>query len=117
MTSIENLVQAFSENVAAQTDAIRAGDPKTGNKHAKKYIQAFERLRALGDEGREGLVPLLTTGRDDVRAMTAAFLLRHKHNSARRVLEELANGTGFVAFSAGETLKRWDEGTWALDPP
>lgn len=117
MSRVDKLVQQFAENVEAQTEAIRLGDAKTGNKHAKLYIQAFERLRALGDQGREGLVPLLTEGRDDVRAMAAAFLLRHQHDVARGVLEELARGKGFVAFSAGETLKRWDEGTWQLDPP
>ena len=116
MSRVDKLVQQFAENVAAQTDAMRLGDSKTGNKHAKLYIKAFERLRAIGDEGREGLAPLLTEGRDDVRAMAAAFLLRHQHDLARRVLEELALGKGFVAFSASETLKRWDEGTWQLDP-
>jgi hypothetical protein len=54
--------------------------------------------------------------RDDVRAMAAAFLLRHRTDVAQHVLEELARGEGFVAFSAGETLKRWEEKTWELDP-
>jgi hypothetical protein len=117
MTRIETLARQFAENVAAQTDAMRIGDAKTGNKHAKRYIKAFEELRALGDEGREGLAALMFVGREDVRAMAAAFLLRYCHDQARRVLQELADGKGFVAFSATETLKRWEEGTWQLDPP
>lgn len=32
------------------------------------------------------------------------------------MLEEIAGGEGFLAFSANETLKRWDEKTWQLDP-
>jgi len=40
-TKIEKLVREFAENVAAQTDAIRRGDSKTGNKRAKRYIRAF----------------------------------------------------------------------------
>ena len=116
MTRIEKLVREFGENVAAQTDAVRRGDSKTGNKHAKRYIRAFEALRALGDEGRDALVPLMSEGRDDVRAMAATFLLRHRHDEARRILRELARGEGFVALSAAETLKRWDEKTWQLDP-
>jgi hypothetical protein len=48
--------------------------------------------------------------------MAAAFLLRHRHEEARRVLEDLAHGEGFVAFEASEALKRWEEGTWQLDP-
>lgn len=113
---IEKLVKEFAENVVAQTDAIRRGDAKTGNKHAKRYIRAVEALRALGDQGRDALVPLMHEGSDDVRSMAAAFLLRHRHNEARRVLEDLARGEGLVAFEASEALKRWEEGTWQLDP-
>jgi hypothetical protein len=116
MNRIEKLVQQFAENVAAQTDAIRRGDPKSGNRHAKRYIQAFESLRSLGDEGRDALVPLMHEGGDDVRAMTAAFLLRYREDDARRVLQDLARGDGLVAFGASETLKRWEEKTWQLDP-
>jgi len=115
MTKIEKLVQEFGESVAAQTDVMRQ-DAKTGNKHAKRYLRAFQALRELGDEGRDALVPLMSEGRADVRAMAAAFLLRHRHEEAREVLEELASGEGFVAFAAGETLQRWREGTWQLDP-
>jgi hypothetical protein len=116
MTRIEKLVTEFVDNVAAQTDAIGRGDSKTGNKHARRYIRAFQSLRELGDEGRDALKPAMHAGRDDVRAMTAAFLLRHSHEEARAVLSALSSGEGFVAFSAGETLKRWEEGTWQLDP-
>jgi hypothetical protein len=35
---------------------------------------------------------------------------------ARKVLQELASGKGLVAFEAGEALKRWEEGSWQLDP-
>jgi hypothetical protein len=116
MTRIGRLVQQFSDNVAAQTDAIRRGDARTGNRHAKRYIRAFHALRELGDEGRDALVPLMREGRDDVRAMAAAFLLRHRPVDAHAVLHEIAGGKGFVAFEAQEALKRWEEGSWQLDP-
>jgi Domain of unknown function (DUF2019) len=116
MTRLEKLVQEFADNVAAQTDAIRQGDSKTGNKHAKRYIRAFTTLRSLGDQGRDALLPLMNEGRADVRGMAAAFLLRHRRDQAHAVLQELARGDGQAALSASETLKRWDEGSWALDP-
>ncbi len=116
MTQIDNLVRQFAENVAAQTEAIRRGDANSGNKHAKRYIRAFEVLRSLGDQGRDGLVPLMFEGRDDVRAMAAAFLLRYRHDDAWQVLQSLARGEGFVAFSAAAALERWEEGDWQLDP-
>ncbi|MBK9034549.1 MAG: DUF2019 domain-containing protein [Myxococcales bacterium] len=114
---LATLVKEFSENVAAQTDAIWSGDARTGNKHAKRYIRAFERLRAIGDEGREALVPLMSKEhRPDVRATAAAFLLRYRHDEARKVLQEIARGAGLIPFEAQEALKRWDEGVWQLDP-
>ena len=118
MKDLAKLVKEFSDNVVAQTSATKAGDSRTGNKHAKRYIRAFEKLRALGDAGRDALVPLMLKGTPtDVRGTAAAFLLRYRHEEARRVLEEIARGKGFDAFAAGETLMRWDEGVWQLDPP
>lgn len=113
---MDKLVLEFAENVVAQTDAMMRGDATTGNKHAKRYIKAFEALRRLGDPGRDALVPLLQDPRKDVRSMAAAFLLRYRHDEARHVLEEIARGRGLLAFEAGEALKRWEEKTWQLDP-
>ena len=70
----------------------------------------------MGDAGRDALVPLMSHAQPDVRSMAAAFLLRYRHAEARRVLEEIAAGKDLIAFEATETLKRWDEGTWQLDP-
>lgn len=117
MTTLERIVHDFSESTAAQTDAILKGDAKTGNQNAKRRLRAFRALRSLGDEGRNALLVLLDHARPDVRGMAAAYLLRFRTAEARAVLEGLASGKGLAAFGASETLKRWDEGTWALDPP
>ncbi len=47
--------------------------------------------------------------------MAAAFLLRHRTAEARAVLEEAAKGQGLAALGAMQTLKNWEQGTWALD--
>lgn len=90
----DRLVQEFADGIAAQSEAQKEGDVRTGNRHARRYIRAFEALRALGDAGRNAVVTLLSHERTDVRAMTAAFLLRYRDDEARRVLEELAQGVG-----------------------
>ncbi|WNG56896.1 DUF2019 domain-containing protein [Archangium gephyra] len=113
---LEDLVEQFAQNVAAQTDAIWRGDAKTGNKHAKKYGAAFDKLRTHGDAGRDALALLFKHPRPDVRVMAAAHLLRYRTAEAKTVLEEVAKGEGLVSFKAGQALKRWEEGTWALDP-
>lgn len=114
--TLEKWVEQFAKNVTAQTAAIWRGDARTGNKHADRYIAAFKKLRAHGDTGREALAVLLDHPSLDVRTMAAAFLLRHRTAQAKAVLEEAAKGQGLIAFEAGETLKHWAEGTWALDP-
>lgn len=51
----------------------------------------------------------------DVRVKAAACLLRHGTEEAKAVLKEAAQGEVLVSFAASEALKRWEEGTWALD--
>lgn len=113
---LEKIVQEFACHVQAQTEATWRGDTKTGNKHAKKAIAAFMQLRSIGDAGRDALAVLMSHPRMDVRVMTATFLLRHRTAEAKAVLQEAAKGQGLIPFGASEALKRWVEGTWALDP-
>lgn len=114
--SLEELVEEFAHNVAAQTDAIWRGDARTGNKHAKRYIAAFDKLRAEGNPGRDALALLLTHPRMDIRVKAAAYLLRHRTTEAQAVLEEAAKQEGMIPFIASQVLKNWADGTWALDP-
>ncbi|GEN12592.1 protein of unknown function [Myxococcus fulvus] len=113
---LEKLIEQFALNVAAQTEAIFRGDARTGNRHAKKYGVAVDTLLAHGNEGRDALLVLLKHERMDVRVMAAAHLLRYRTAEARAVLEEAAKGKGLIPFEAKQTLKHWEEGTWALDP-
>ena len=114
--NLEKLVEAFAQHAAAQTDAISRGDAKTGNKHARQVNATFDKLCAHGNAGRDALAALFTHPRMDVRVKAAAFLLRHRTEEAKAVLREAAEGKGLVSFAASESLKRWEEGTWALDP-
>lgn len=112
---MEGLVAQFADNVVEQGEATSRGDAATGNKHAELYISAFKQLRELGDAGRERLVPLLFDKRTRVRVAAAAFLLRYRHAEAVAVLRRESKGEGIVAFEAEQALKRWEDGTWALD--
>jgi hypothetical protein len=114
--TLADLVEQFAHHVAAQTDALWQGDSKLGNKHARQYIAAFEKLRAHGDTGRDALASLLTHPRMDVRVKAASYLLRHRTNEALRVLEDAAKSEGMIPFIASQVLKNWEEGTWNLDP-
>lgn len=116
-TGPDALVAQFADDVAQQTDAIWRGDHKTGNKHAKRYIATFAKLRTLGDVGRDALCVLLAHERPDVRVMAAAYLLRYRTADALDVLREAAKGSGLIAFEASQAIRRWEEKTWGLDPP
>ena len=116
MTKLEKLVEEFAKNVAAQTEEIAHGSAAKGNRHAKRYIAAFDKLCAHGNAGRDALAVLFTHPRMDVRVMAAAFLLRHRTAEAKAVLEEAAQFKGLSALSAQQTLENWENGTWALDP-
>jgi hypothetical protein len=115
--SIPKLVDEFARHLVAQRQAMERDDVAAGNRHADKYIAAWDALvDEHGDAGRDGLAILLRDPRIDVRTMAAAFLLRHKTKESSRVLEE-AKAAGH--FGAEQTLERWREGTWNLDsaPP
>jgi ribosomal protein L34 len=114
--TVEELVREFAENVVAQTEAVFNPGTDPDDTHGDRYIAAFRKLRARGDEGREALAALLKHPNVDVRTTAAAFLLRYRTSQARAVLEEAAKGEGLIAFEARQALKGWEEGTWALDP-
>jgi len=116
VTSLESLVGDFARHVEAQTEAIWRGDAKTGNKHADRYLAAFDRLCAYGDAGRDALAALFVHPNMDVKTTAAAFLLRHRTEESKAILEEAAKGEGLVAFAASQTLKHWKDGTWSIDP-
>lgn len=112
---LQELAEEFALNVAAQTDAIWQGNARTGNKHAKRYIAAFKRLREHGEPGMAALATLFTHPRMDVRVKAAIYLLSKRPEEARPVLEEAAKSEGLVPFEASQALKYWNEGTWSLD--
>jgi hypothetical protein len=114
---IDELVRDFAHSVVQQTEEIANGDAEVGNKYARRYINAFERLRSLGDVGRDSLASLFNHERADVRAMAATFLLRHRTHQALQILREVAaTRQGLAAFGAMQAIKRWEEGDWHLDP-
>lgn len=116
MQTLDELVTAFAENVLAQAEAIARCDPKAGNRFARKYVRAWDALRAQGDQGRDALAQLFGHESPDVRSMAAAFLLKHRTEEAKKVLLAVARGKGLAAFGASQALERWEEGDWHLDP-
>jgi hypothetical protein len=113
--TLDELVEEFARNIAAQTEAIWSGDARTGNKHARRYIAAFKKLCEHGESGLDALARLLVHPRMDVRVKAALYLLSKRPEEAKPVLEEAAKSEGMIPFEAAQALKYWEEGTWSLD--
>ena len=113
----DQLASEFALHVIGQNEAIMTrGDARIGNKHAKQYLRCFDLLYSLGAPGLDKLSELFHHEDPGVRSMAATFLLRYKTDEALTVLRELSNGTGLVAFGSQEAIKRWEEGSWDLEP-
>jgi hypothetical protein len=112
---LDELVEQFAGAVEAQRAAVGRGDAETGNEFAKRYIEIFAELCRRGDAGRNALEVLFDDARSAVRVMAAAYLLRHSGGRAIALLEKESAGKGMTAFGARQALKRWADGTWALD--
>jgi hypothetical protein len=114
--TLEEYVNIFIENIVLQNEYVSKNNPKDGNKAAKKYIEAFKKIvEKYNDSGRERLSAELSNSNKHVKAMTAAFLLRYKQKESMDVLIELSRENTMLGFAAGETIKRWNEGSWTLD--
>jgi hypothetical protein len=110
------MVSKFADLVIAESEAAMRGDVDAATRYVADYVAAFKTLRLHGDTGRAALSVLLGHARADVRTTAAAFLLRYCHERARAVLESEAKGEDLLAFEASQTLERWNEGSWSLDP-
>ena len=118
-SNLDALGAEFEHAVLEQERCLAAADARAGNRAARKYLQAFQELRARGDLGREALTRLLDHSEPAVRTNAAAFLLPHTPQRAMSVLRAAARaGVGPHALAAVECITRWEEGgIWELDPP
>ena len=116
LSKLDALCRKYSDSIKHQSKEIEIGNATRGNYYAKKYIKAFQEIVKLyGDQGREELSKFLRDPDDEVKEMTAAFLLKYKHKKSMGVLIELAKQNNLIGFEAGECIKRWEEGQWSLD--
>jgi hypothetical protein len=117
-SSKEELVRAFEENLLA---SATADSVRKANKHFDTCFKAWDHLRALGDEGREALVPLLEHPHRFVRLNAAQCLLRYKTEQALTVLKNIPDsGDSIIARIAIDDWHKCQaagqEALYGLDP-
>jgi hypothetical protein len=110
--SLTQLLAHFRE------EASRAGDlsdPKAQN-NAARQVQAFYKQLRATDEGKRGIIGLMSDPSPHVRLCAAARSLQWEPQLARGVLEALQRDKIFpYSFDAEMTLKEFDKGTLNFD--
>ena len=104
------LVEKFAKAVVAQDRCVEQGDARTGNRHARVYIDAAKELLAGGEASIEAFSTLLNDPNPSVRIMAAAFLLKSRTDHAVAALRPIADGRGIAALGAQMTLARNERG-------
>ncbi|MHB0936345.1 MAG: HEAT repeat domain-containing protein [Armatimonadota bacterium] len=120
----EELVQFYEEHMLACGEWVKQGDYQTANTYAANAQRAWEQLRALGDEGREALVPLLDHPHPLIRLAVAQCLLRYRTEKALKVLKQLARDRQFSETMVAQiVIKDWQkrvakgqDSSYPLDP-
>lgn len=112
---IGKLVTDLIDAAIKQDEATITGDGKDARKYGKQIIRTWDAIIEIGESAKEDLSSHLWHPHPSARLRIAAFLLKYKHNEAMAVLRDLAKGEGLVSFCAQEAIKRWEEGTWALE--
>jgi len=91
-----------------------SGDSKACNRAYNKIVRAAHRLKESAGGEKAVLVDLLAYPDDSVKSWAAAYLLPICPEAAAKTLEDIASGSGLIAFSAAMTLKEWHAGRLKL---
>lgn len=112
MDSIREAIDGF------RAEAIKAGDlanPKAQNKAARK-MQAWYRILCATEDGKAGLISLMSDCDAGVRLSAAARCLQWVPDQAESVLEALRRMSVFpISFDAEMTLEEYRKERLSFD--
>jgi hypothetical protein len=107
-TNMTNLIQRYITLATTHGEATEDGNSEVANNAYHELLSVFHLIIQAND--REKLVPLLAHSNPAVRAKAAFHTYKLDTERSSSILEEVSNGTGLVAFSAGMTLKQLKSG-------
>jgi hypothetical protein len=107
----EELLLRFRDAAIGNADI---SDPKKASLCDDVGHACYRELRQT-EEGRQGMIALMTDDNPYVRVCAAARSLCWAPEEARRVLEEIRDGDGPGAFTAKWTLIEYDKGRLTFD--
>jgi len=110
LNKIPELLLRFREAALGNADP----DPAKANKWHDVGHACYKLLKDT-EEGRKGIISLMTDEDPYVRLCAAARSLHWEPETARRVLEEIRDSDGPGALSAKWTLIEYDKGRLTFD--
>lgn len=105
-----SLLDQYASAAIAQGKSIQNADSVEGNAQFDLQLRLLKEIDSSTNLGRRALVSLLTHEDMWVRESAATHLLGVEEHVAIKVLEEVANSSGIVAFNAEMVLKEWRAG-------
>ena len=110
---VAELLRRFRDAAIGNAESS-LGDPKKANRCYYIAETCYKELKET-EEGRQGIMSLMTDENPYVRVCAAARSLGWDPEQARRVLEEIRDGDGPGSFTAKWTLIEYDKGRLQLD--
>lgn len=107
---IHLLEEKYRQYASAHGEATERGDYKQANKNYHKLYEVLLQLQACGEEGESALRRLMNDSYDPVVCWAATHSLSFAEADAIRVLKELSQKKGIIAFGAEMVLQQWEKG-------
>jgi hypothetical protein len=115
MPTAKSVSQLLAEYSEAADIAGDLSDVKRQRKAAKKIHDCYKVLRE-SEEGRRGIMAVMSDPRPHVRSWAAAHSLQWEPENARQVLEALRNDKVFpYSIDAEMALEQFDKGLLSFD--
>ena len=100
MSTTKELIVGYVDHTTAHGEATEGGDSKRANRAYDALIEDYRSLFKQGDAGMEAIVALLDHPVASVRSWAAVHTIELDQQKAEEALEEVASGSGLVAFGA-----------------
>ena len=113
-SDIGELLDTFRRAVLRHYEASQNGDSDLINVQVEVIQGAFEKLSALGPDGRDALFELTGSKQLPIACMAAAYSLKYKPLECEQVLGVIAKSKDLLGFKAKYALKNWKNGEWTL---
>jgi hypothetical protein len=113
MDQLEEIKNRYIDATTIHGGATLSGDYKLGNKQIDIINDAYNILHRT-EEGKKILKELMSYPNSGVQLWAATHSLPYVPEEAKKILNEIHSKNDLIGFSAGVTLKEWENGKLKL---